>query len=392
MANSETRRKRTARTAAPGSGAGHTHPRATARHLPPAQRNRLGPTLAAILDAELRRGNAVVSAACWTAHSHFTVTLEKPLDYARHAPVLEGHPEIVRFESWDPHYAIQDGLRDPAHDSFLVGSPPVIDELRPLLQDLVAKIVAGRTAALARAGVLPATLQRELARCARRGFPLVLPPQRAYGLDGPGSSLAGSRLPDRRAPTWRIQFRLWDANPAPDSQPTPFVIGLEATRRPTGDLKMRLVEVDDLRAGRRQALQEQHMKRTTPTPRAPSTAGPAGVVESFIREMNRWERRCWRSGRADAAALAGIFDACCLPGDHHRLTFSIYGYPPTYDPRKEKVLGVEQAERSAVVRTDGSWRPKTVEFRYELARRDSEWRIRRKKATFDDGSGRLEDL
>lgn len=110
----------------------------------------LSPVLRPFLDAELARGNRIaeVHRMDTAAGQVIVVRLGDPLQLPAALPA-----GVARFQSWDPHHPVEEGLTCLERKDQLSGPPGAIVVARRLLEPVVNGIVAGdlaTTAALSR--------------------------------------------------------------------------------------------------------------------------------------------------------------------------------------------------------------------------------------------------
>ena len=117
---------------------------------------------------------------------------------------------------------------------------------------------------------------------------------------------------------------------------------------------------------------------------------PASVVSCFIQAMNQWETESWQAMRSCRtsqdpssyqsdvkARMDAVFARFCTPRERKYGRNSSFQNPPEYDPRREKILGVEVDEggKRASVTTNREAVLGGGRRKYTLIRRSAGWRI-----------------
>ncbi len=178
--------------------------------LPDFEEQELSPDLLPAFRLEIELGNRLVTVS--RREGRLELTLSGPLHLDTIAERLQLPANVERWECWDSHYSIQAGLSCTRTGHVLAGPPPLIGQLRPLLEPVVRSLVAGAyedLEALCRAGVVtPEALRRTVEEHGQR---LMAPPPHAYQLQtGSGAdSLLVGPIPDRRPPAWLVSLTLW---------------------------------------------------------------------------------------------------------------------------------------------------------------------------------------
>ena len=119
------------------------------------------------------------------------------------------------------------------------------------------------------------------------------------------------------------------------------------------------------------------------------------VLYAFFEAMNGWEKQCERDSRkrgTDEAeanrqrsdAVAKIFDEYCTPKPrkYGRPSLISWQSPPTYNqPKKMKILNIEQPSRRKIVMCTDEW----LHFRYQfvVVKRGDRWLVDHKKVFLD---------